>query len=178
MGIPCRSASCKHSKRSCKWRTRSRRKSAGHRQRGTHEMTRSRDKVIDLVRVHLGSPSEAPEVPHAAADRETAGGGPQDQRFAGFASLDEPDQPASQISSYTSVPWPFFALKYRASRPCGSPACRFTATATGAASTRMVARCKHFCSETSSRSTSVESPSGPYWEESSRACALRSSCRS
>ena len=36
-------------------------------------MTRSRDKVIDLVRVHLGSPSEAPEVPHAAADRESSG---------------------------------------------------------------------------------------------------------
>ena len=65
-------------------------------------MTRSRDKVIDLVRVHLGSPSEAPEVPHAAADRETAGGGPQDQRFAGFASLDEPDQP----------------LRSRLTRPC------------------------------------------------------------
>ena len=36
-------------------------------------MTRSRDKVIDLVHVHLGSPSEAPEARHAAAHRESSG---------------------------------------------------------------------------------------------------------
>ena len=52
-------------------------------------MTRSRDKVIDLVRVHLGSPSEAPEVPHAAADRESSGEAVTDQEMACFLFAQE-----------------------------------------------------------------------------------------
>ena len=49
-------------------------------------MRRSRDKVIDLVHVHLGSPSEAPEVPHAAADRKSSGEAAEKQIPTSFYS--------------------------------------------------------------------------------------------
>ena len=76
-------------------------------------MTRSRDKVIDLVRVHLGSPSEAPEVPHAAADRESSGEAaekPIPTRFQSARSLIE----TCSKSSSSRVASPFFLPLVRA----------------------------------------------------------------
>ena len=70
-------------------------------------MTRSRDKVIDLVRVHLGSPSEAPEVPHAAADRESSGEAAEKPIPTWFQSAISRCNPARK-STRRKVPWPFF----------------------------------------------------------------------
>ena len=70
-------------------------------------MTRSPDKVIDLVRVHLGSPSEAPEAPHAAADRESSGEAAEKPIPTWFQSAISRCNPARK-STRRKVPWPFF----------------------------------------------------------------------
>ena len=74
---------------------------ACHRVVDEQRMSRtSRNKVVLL----LGSgPVKCPSTPKQRAPMRTAGGGPQDQQMAGFASLDEPDQP---LRSQLSRPFP------------------------------------------------------------------------
>ena len=114
-GIPGIRAYCTTSKRGCKRRTETRPNSPGRRRGGTHEMTRSRDKVIDVVHVHLSSPSEAPKVHNAAAARRSHRRSRQKQIPASFLSAISPCNPARK-SRTNSVPFLFFLPLDRAHR--------------------------------------------------------------
>ena len=85
---------------------------ACHRVVDEQRMSRtSRNKVVVVLG---GGPVKCPSTPKQRAPMRTAGGGPQDQQIAGFASLDEPDQP---LRSRLTRPYPGRFLRQNIGRP-------------------------------------------------------------